>query len=281
MAKLKGLGRGLDALLGADETKSVSGHPSTLQVSHMQPGRYQPRTRMDADSLNELAQSISAQGMLQPILVRPRGTDRYEIIAGERRWRAAQLAGLKEVPVLVRDIADEATLAVALIENIQREDLNPLEEALGLERLINEFGMTHEQAAGAVGRSRSAVSNLLRLINLSEGVRALLMEGQLEMGHGRALLSLTESQQIVFARNIIAQGLSVRETEKKVQALQGSKTAKPKAGVSRDLIRLQDELSDHLGASVTLKTSGAGAGAITIRYHSLDQLEGLLQRLRA
>lgn len=281
MVKLKGLGRGLDALLGADETKSVSGHPSTLQVSHMQPGRYQPRTRMDVDSLNELAQSISAQGLLQPILVRPVGTDRYEIIAGERRWRAAQLAGLKEVPVLVRDIADEATLAVALIENIQREDLNPLEEALGLERLINEFGMTHEQAAGAVGRSRSAVSNLLRLINLSEGVRALLMEGQLEMGHGRALLALTESQQIVFARNIIAQGLSVRETEKKVQALQGNKTAKPKAGASRDLIRLQDELSDHLGASVTLKTSGAGAGAITIRYHSLDQLEGLLQRLRA
>jgi len=281
MVKLKGLGRGLDALLGADETKSVSGHPSTLQVSHMQPGRYQPRTRMDVDSLNELAQSISAQGMLQPILVRPVGTDRYEIIAGERRWRAAQLAGLKEVPVLVRDIADEATLAVALIENIQREDLNPLEEALGLERLINEFGMTHEQAAGAVGRSRSAVSNLLRLINLSEGVRALLMEGQLEMGHGRALLALTESQQIVFARNIIAQGLSVRETEKKVQALQGNKTAKPKAGASRDLIRLQDELSDHLGASVTLKTNRAGTGAVTIRYHSLDQLEGLLQRLRA
>jgi len=281
MVKLKGLGRGLDALLGADETKSVSGHPSTLQVSHMQPGRYQPRTRMDVDSLNELAQSISAQGLLQPILVRPRGTDRYEIIAGERRWRAAQLAGLKEVPVLVRDIADEATLAVALIENIQREDLNPLEEALGLERLINEFGMTHEQAAGAVGRSRSAVSNLLRLINLSEGVRALLMEGQLEMGHGRALLALTESQQIVFARNIIAQGLSVRETEKKVQALQGNKTAKPKAGASRDLIRLQDELSDHLGASVTLKTNRAGTGAVTIRYHSLDQLEGLLQRLRA
>jgi len=233
------------------------------------------------DSLNELAQSISAQGLLQPILVRPVGTDRYEIIAGERRWRAAQLAGLKEVPVLVRDIADEATLAVALIENIQREDLNPLEEALGLERLINEFGMTHEQAAGAVGRSRSAVSNLLRLINLSEGVRALLMEGQLEMGHGRALLALTESQQIVFARNIIAQGLSVRETEKKVQALQGNKTAKPKAGASRDLIRLQDELSDHLGASVTLKTNRAGTGAVTIRYHSLDQLEGLLQRLRA
>jgi ParB family transcriptional regulator, chromosome partitioning protein len=281
MVKLKGLGRGLDALLGADETKSVSGHPSTLQVSHMQPGRYQPRTRMDVDSLNELAQSISAQGLLQPILVRPVGTDRYEIIAGERRWRAAQLAGLKEVPVLVRDIADEATLAVALIENIQREDLNPLEEALGLERLINEFGMTHEQAAGAVGRSRSAVSNLLRLINLSEGVRALLMEGQLEMGHGRALLALTESQQIVFARNIIAQGLSVRETEKKVQALQGNKTAKPKAGASRDLIRLQDELSDHLGASVTLKTNRAGTGAVTIRYHSLDQLEGLLQRLRA
>jgi len=281
MVKLKGLGRGLDALLGADETKSVSGHPSTLQVSHMQPGRYQPHTRMDVDSLNELAQSISAQGLLQPILVRPRGTDRYEIIAGERRWRAAQLAGLKEVPVLVRDIADEATLAVALIENIQREDLNPLEEALGLERLINEFGMTHEQAAGAVGRSRSAVSNLLRLINLSEGVRALLMEGQLEMGHGRALLALTESQQIVFARNIIAQGLSVRETEKKVQALQGNKTAKPKAGASRDLIRLQDELSDHLGASVTLKTNRAGTGAVTIRYHSLDQLEGLLQRLRA
>lgn len=281
MVKPKGLGRGLDALLGVDETKPSAEHPSTLPLARLQPGRYQPRTRMDVDSLNELAQSISAQGLLQPILVRPVGEDRYEIIAGERRWRAAQLAGLKEVPVLVRVLADEATLAVALIENIQREDLNPLEEALGLERLINEFGMTHEQAARAVGRSRSAVSNLLRLINLSEGVRALLMEGQLEMGHGRALLALPLAQQIVFARNIVAQGLSVRETEKKVQELQGGKTTQLKAPVSRDLIRLQDELSDHLGANVTLKTGRAGTGAVTIRYHSLDQLEGLLQRLRA
>jgi ParB family chromosome partitioning protein len=281
MVKLKGLGRGLDALLGADETRPSAEHPSTLPVARLQPGRYQPRSRMDAESLNALAQSITAQGLLQPILVRPVSVDRYEIIAGERRWRAAQLAGLKDVPVLVRVIADEATLAVALIENIQREDLNPLEEALGLERLINEFGMTHEQAAGAVGRSRSAVSNLLRLLNLSEGVRALLMEGQLEMGHGRALLALPASQQLVFARNIVAQGLSVRETEKKVQELQGGKTAKSKPAASRDLIRLQEELSDHLGASVTLKTGRGGSGTVAIRYHSLDQLEGLLQRLRA
>ncbi|MDE2344681.1 MAG: ParB/RepB/Spo0J family partition protein [Betaproteobacteria bacterium] len=281
MAKAKGLGRGLDALLGAEPPPSAAQQPSTLPVHQLQPGKYQPRSRMDHESLRELSESIRAQGLLQPVLVRPLPEGRYEIIAGERRWRAAQLAGLAEIPVLVRPIPDEATLAVALIENIQREDLNPLEEALGLERLIREFGMTHDGAAQAVGRSRSAVSNLLRLLNLQDSVRSLLMDGLLEMGHARALLPLPASRQQAVAAEVVARGWSVRETEQRVQRLLTDKPGAVRAPLARDLVALQDELSDRLGATVTLKTGRTGAGTLSIRYHSLDQLEGLLQLLRA
>ncbi|MDE1941975.1 MAG: ParB/RepB/Spo0J family partition protein [Betaproteobacteria bacterium] len=281
MAKAKGLGRGLDALLGAEPPPSATQQPSLLPVHQLQPGKYQPRSRMDPESLRELSESIRAQGLLQPVLVRPLPEGRYEIIAGERRWRAAQLAGLAEIPVLVRPIPDEATLAVALIENIQREDLNPLEEALGLERLIREFGMTHESAAQAVGRSRSAVSNLLRLLNLQDSVRSLLMDGLLEMGHARALLPLPTSRQQAVAAEVVAKGWSVRETEQRVQRLLTDKPSAVRAPLARDLVALQDELSDRLGATVTFKTGRSGAGTLSIRYHSLDQLEGLLQLLRA
>lgn len=278
MVKAKGLGRGLDALLG---TESVTAQlPTSLPVNAIQPGKYQPRTRMDAAALAELSESIRAQGLLQPVLVRPIAAGGYELIAGERRWRAAQLAGLTEIPVLVRAIPDEATLAVALIENIQREDLNPLEEAQGLERLIREFGMTHESAASAVGRSRSAVSNLLRLLNLNESVRTLLMEGRLEMGHARALLALPAGHQPAVAAAVVANGWSVRETERRVQRQLAGRLPAPRQP-ARDILALQEELSDRLGASVTFKTGRGGSGSLSIRYHSLDQLEGLLQLLRA
>ncbi len=278
MVKAKGLGRGLDALLG---TESVPAQlPTSLPVNAIQPGKYQPRTRMDAAALAELSESIRAQGLLQPVLVRPIAAGGYELIAGERRWRAAQLAGLTEIPVLVRAIPDEATLAVALIENIQREDLNPLEEAQGLERLIREFGMTHESAASAVGRSRSAVSNLLRLLNLNESVRTLLMEGRLEMGHARALLALPAGHQPAVAAAVVANGWSVRETERRVQRQLAGRLPAPRQP-ARDILALQEELSDRLGASVTFKTGRGGSGSLSIRYHSLDQLEGLLQLLRA
>ncbi len=283
MAKHKGLGRGLDALLGADAPNPGTQDPSRLPVQQLQPGKYQPRTRMDEASLRELSQSIKGQGLLQPILVRPIAQDRYEIIAGERRWRASQLAGLLEVPVLVRSISDEDALAAALIENIQREDLNPLEEAQGIDRLIREFGMTHEAAAEAVGRSRSAVSNLLRLLNLTESVRSLLMEGALEMGHARALLPLPTVKQQHLAMEIVARGWSVREAERQVKLRMSEKTGRPQVGSShsRDQLALKEELSDRLGATVSLKEKRGGSGVLSIRYHSLDQLEGLLQLLRA
>ncbi|MBU6505160.1 MAG: ParB/RepB/Spo0J family partition protein [Betaproteobacteria bacterium] len=281
MVKAKGLGRGLDALLGAEPTPASGQHPSLLPVHQLQPGKYQPRSRMDPESLQELSESIRSQGLLQPVLVRPLQDGRYEIIAGERRWRAAQLAGLAEIPVLVRLIPDEATLAVALIENIQREDLNPLEEALGLDRLIREFGMTHDSAAQAVGRSRSAVSNLLRLLNLQDSVRSLLMDGLLEMGHARALLPLPPSRQQAVAAEVVAKRWSVRETEQRVQRLLSDKPRSERHSLARDLVALQDELSDRLGATVTLKSGRGGAGTLAIRYHSLDQLDGLLQLLRA
>lgn len=283
MAKLKGLGRGLDALLGEEVPKPGTQDLSTLPVHQLQPGKYQPRTRMDEASLRELSQSIKGQGLLQPILVRPVAQGRYEIIAGERRWRASQLAGLLEVPVLVRPISDENALAAALIENIQREDLNPLEEAQGIDRLIREFGMTHEAAASAVGRSRSAVSNLLRLLNLTESVRLLLLEGTLEMGHARALLPLPTTKQHPLATEIVAKGWSVREAERQVKRHLAEKKGHSRAGAvqSRDQLALQEELSDRLGATVSLKEKRGGSGVLSIRYHSLDQLEGLLQLLRA
>jgi ParB family chromosome partitioning protein len=280
--KLKGLGRGLDALLAGNTGESGnSGELRTLDVGLLQPGKYQPRTRMDPGSLEELAESIKSQGIMQPIIVRSVGGGRFEIIAGERRWRAAQLAGLSEVPTLVRDIPDDAALAMSLIENIQREDLNPLEEAAGVQRLIDEFGMTHEQAANAIGRSRSATTNLLRLLQLAEPVQEQLVTGDLDMGHARALLSLPKADQIALANRVVAQGLTVRDTEKMVArgglAEQGGKA---KAEPSRDLARLEEELSDIVGAPVSISANARGAGKLVIRFNDLDQLDGLIARLR-
>jgi len=291
--KSKGLGRGLDALLGgsSDITEAVPGMPgapSALHVSQMQAGKYQPRTRMDEGALNELAASIKAQGLMQPILVRPvahNGTDRYEIIAGERRFRAAQIAGLSEVPVLVKDVDDQAAAAMALIENIQREDLNPLEEAQGIHRLISDFDFTHEQAAGAVGRSRSAVSNLLRLLNLAKPVQTMLMAGDIDMGHARALLATDAATQITLANQIVAKRMSVREAEKLVTRASAEQQsgAKPRAGKekSRDIARLEEELSDTLATSVAIKLGAKNKGQLVIDFNNLDALDDLIAKLRA
>jgi len=280
--KLKGLGRGLDALLAANNAPE-SQRQDKLPVGALQPGKYQPRTRMDPGSLEELAASIKAQGMIQPISVRPVAGGRYEIIAGERRWRASQIAGLAEVPVLIREIPDDAALAMSLIENIQREDLNPLEEAAGLQRLIDEFGMTHQQAADAVGRSRPGASNLLRLLQLAKPAQDMLMAGDIEMGHARALLPLPKAEQGRFAAMIVDKGYSVREAEK-LAARELNPPAKKGGRVNgsgdRDLLRLEEELSDALAATVKINANRKGAGSVTIRFGSLDQLEGLLDRLR-
>jgi len=277
--KLKGLGRGLDALLAANNTPE-SHRQDTLPVGALQPGKYQPRTRMDPGSLEELAASIKAQGLIQPISVRPVGNQRYEIIAGERRWRASQIAGLSEVPVLVREIPDDAALAMSLIENIQREDLNPLEEAAGLQRLIDEFGMTHQQAADAVGRSRPAASNLLRLLQLSKPAQDMLMAGDIEMGHARAMLPLPKSDQGRFAAMVVEKGYSVRETEKLVTRELNPPARKAAQSANRDLLRLEEELADCLGATVKIAANRKGAGSLSIRFGSLDQLDGLLEKLR-
>ena len=279
--KLKGLGRGLDALLAANSTPESS-RQETLPVSALQPGKYQPRTRMDPGSLEELAASIKAQGLIQPISVRPVGANRYEIIAGERRWRAVQIAGLNEVPVLIRDIPDEAVLAMSLIENIQREDLNPLEEAAGLQRLIDEFNMTHQQAADAVGRSRSAATNLLRLLQLAKPAQDMLMAGDIEMGHARALLPLAKGEQGRLASIVVEKGWSVRETERAVAKELNPPVRKATAKTSdRDLERLEEDLADSIGASVKIAANRKGAGSLTIRFASLAQLDGLLVRLGA
>ena len=279
--RLKGLGRGLDALLAANqEDEAEKGELQMLPTIALQPGKYQPRTRMDPGSLEELAASIKAQGIMQPIMVRPVGEDAYEIIAGERRWRASQIAGLAEVPCLVRDIPDEAALAMSLIENIQREDLNPLEEAGGIQRLIDEFDMTHQQAADAVGRSRPAASNLLRLLNLARPVQELLMAGDIDMGHARALLPLDGASQIQLANQVAARQLSVRDTERLVQQTLNPRQKKAAAQPDRDLLRLEEEIADAIGASVKIRANKKGAGEVTIRFGSLDQLDGLLGRLR-
>jgi ParB family chromosome partitioning protein len=283
MIKMKGLGRGLDALLSGSD-KPHGDEQRNLPVERLRPGKYQPRTHMDEESLAELAASIKAQGVMQPILVRAvdstPGAERYEIVAGERRWRASQLAGLSEVPVLIRNIPDEQALAMALIENIQRENLNPLEEAQGLQRLIDEFGLTHQQAADAVGRSRPAASNLLRLLQLTAPVQDLLMTGQLDMGHARALLPVASGQQVGLAQRIIQKGLSVRETERLVQQLLNPPKQMPEKIIDRDLLRLQDELSDGLGTNVAIRANKKGAGKVTIEFSGLDQLDGLIFRLR-
>lgn len=281
--KPKGLGRGLEALLGGEPASAPGGGVMQLSVARLQPGKYQPRTRMDPDALAELADSIRAQGLMQPILVRPVGAERYEIIAGERRFRAAQMAGLVEVPVLVKEVADEAALAMALIENIQREDLNPLEEAQGLQRLIREFDFTHEQAAAAIGRSRSATSNLLRLLNLAQPVQDMLMDSRLDMGHARALLAVDAATQIQLGHRIVAKGLSVREAETLVAHAARSESergARRPAARSRDIVRLEEELADALGATVKLAANARGRGRLVIEFSSLDQLDGLVERLK-
>lgn len=291
--KPKGLGRGLDALLGGsasftEEVSSTSNGTAALPISALQAGKYQPRTTMGEAALRELADSIRAQGVLQAILVRPidnaNGSVTHEIIAGERRFRAAKLAGLTEVPVLVREVNDQAAAAMALIENMQREDLNPMEEARGVQRLIEEFKFTHEQAAEAVGRSRSAVSNLLRLLNLAKPVQSMLMAGDLDMGHARALLAVDAATQIALANEVVAKKLSVRDTEKLVtraslgqkNARTGSKSEKP-----RDLVRLEEALSDALATSVSIKITTRNAGEVVIAFGNLDQLEGITKRLGA
>lgn len=282
--KPKGLGRGLSALLGGDEPAPVSRPDAagTLRVEQLQPGRYQPRTHMDDASLQELAASIRSQGLIQPILVRAIAPERYEIIAGERRWRASQIAGLTEVPVVIRELADQAALAVALIENIQREDLNPLEEAKGVQRLIDEFGLTHQQAAEAIGRSRSATTNLLRLLNLSLQVQEMVFGGALEMGHARALLSLDGHAQVRIAQKVIEDQLNVRETEALVATTLNPKIAAvaPKPRGDRDVQRLEEELSERLGTTVEVKAGKKGSGKLLISYSSLDHLDGLIRRLR-
>jgi ParB family chromosome partitioning protein len=288
--KPKGLGLGLEALLGpkVSEAAATDAAPSVLPLDALRAGKYQPRTRMDEGSLYELAESIRSQGVMQPVLVRPVGDDgRYEIIAGERRFRAARLAGLDEVPVLVKEVADEAAAVMALIENIQREDLNPLEEAQGLKRLVDEFGLTHEQAAQAVGRSRSAASNLLRLLNLAEPVQHMLMAGDLDIGHARALLALGGTAQITSANQIAAKKLSVREAEKLVaRAAAGGRQSpllRVKHEKSRDIARLESQLSDRLTATVEIRvkkrTKRGDQGEIAIRFDSLDELNGVLERL--
>jgi ParB family chromosome partitioning protein len=281
----KGLGRGLDALLGGEPPAAPAGAPQTLPVASLRAGKYQPRSKMNAESLAELAESIKAQGVMQPILVRPVGEGRYEIIAGERRFRASQLAGLTEVPVLVRDVPDEAALAMALIENIQREDLNPLEEAQGVQRLIREFGFTHEQAAQAIGRSRSATSNLLRLLNLAAPVQQMLQDGQLDMGHARALLAVDGATQAQLGHRIVAQRLSVREAEALVLRSQQADTGKGGGRAraparNRDVERLEEELADALGSVVRLTADAKGRGKLVIAFSSLDQLDGIVERLR-
>jgi len=293
--KPKGLGLGLEALLGprvkeAGDAPAAEGAPSTLKLSQLQPGKYQPRTRMDEGSLYELAESIKAQGVMQPILVRPvgaAGEGRFEIIAGERRSRAAKLAGLDDIPVLVREVPDEAAAAMALIENIQREDLNPLEEAQGIARLVSEFQLTHEQAAQAVGRSRSAASNLLRLLNLTDAVQQMLMAGDIDMGHARALLPLAGAQQVQCAHEIAAKHLSVRDAEKLVARTAGSPRQQSLLRVPKDkpkdLLRIEQALADVLTSSVEIRvkkrTRRGEQGEVAIGFGSLEELNGLLERL--
>lgn len=279
MVKPKGLGRGLDALLAGDMgTVGEADALRMLRVNQLQPGKYQPRAYMDNAALETLAESIKAQGIMQPILVREIADERYEIIAGERRWRASQLAGLEEVPVLVREIADESALAMALIENIQRENLNPLEEALGIKRLIDEFSMTHEQAAQAVGRSRVAVSNLLRLLTLSQPVQDMLMHNKLDMGHARALIGLEPAQQVMLANKAIQNDLSVREVERAAKQPTLPAT-KAKAQVRDDVAILEERLSDVLGATVSIAGKANGAGTLKIQYSHLDQLDDIIAKL--
>lgn len=293
MAKLKGLnrglGRGLDSLLAGDMgTVGEADSLLMLKVEQLRPGKYQPRSYMDDAALQTLAASIKAQGIMQPILVRHIDDEQYEIIAGERRWRASQIAGLEDVPVLVREIADEAALAMALIENIQRENLNPLEEAQGIKRLIDEFAMTHEKAAMAVGRSRVAVSNLLRLLSLCAPVQEMLMHGKIDMGHARTLIGLGGAEQVMLAEQIVQNNSSVRDAENLVKkhneqtqqpAQKNTQKAGHKISVDHDVLRLQQALSDKLGASVSIKAGANGAGTLKINYANLEQLDEIISKI--
>jgi ParB family chromosome partitioning protein len=281
MAKIKGLGRGLDALLGDDEPASGGETLASLAIDALQPGRFQPRARIGQEALAELAESIKSQGVMQPILARPIGAGRYEIIAGERRWRAARMAGLAAVPALVREVTDRHALAIALIENLQREDLNPLDEATGIRRLTDEFGMTHAEAAEAVGRSRAAITNALRLLELAPPVQELVREGKLDMGHARALLALPALKQIEFARDAVARQLSVRQVERRVAHLSARPRDRARVRGDRDVVRLEEELSGQLGTTVSIQTGAKpGSGKLVIHFSSLDQLDALLNRIR-
>jgi ParB family chromosome partitioning protein len=282
MSKARGLGRGLDALLGAGAGAPVDGELAQLPVAAIRPGRYQPRTRMDEAALAELADSIRERGVLQPIVVRPLPGGEHEILAGERRWRASRLAGLERIPALVRPVPDEAALGIGLIENIQREDLSPVEEAAGLKRLIDEFGLTHEEAARAVGRSRSAVTNLLRLLDLAGAVRDLVETRQLDMGHARALLALGKAKQVELAAQVVARGLSVRDTERLVQQqLTAPSTGRATAAkrLDGDTRRLQESIAEALGAAVAIKPRRGGKGSLVIDYTSLEQLDAVVAKL--
>ncbi len=279
--KKRGLGRGLDALLGdvsVDQEKKQH-QLQTLPIEVLQRGRYQPRKDIDPVKLQELADSIKAQGIVQPVVVRRIDDEKYEIVAGERRWRAAQLAGLQDVPVVIREIGDRQAMAIALIENIQREDLNPLEEADALKRLLDEFAMTHQQIADAVGKSRTTVTNLLRLIDLQPEVKKLLISGALEMGHAKVLLALEGDRQVAAAKKIAASGMTVRAAEKLVKDSQAEKKPGRSNSPDPDTIRLQNELSEKLGAKVTISHQRAGKGRLIIDYSSLEELDGLLQRI--
>ncbi|MFT4799225.1 ParB/RepB/Spo0J family partition protein [Congregibacter sp.] len=289
-AKRRSLGRGLDALLAGSsrpDEPSVAESPNNekgllreLPVDLIQRGRYQPRRDFDPFALQELADSIKAQGVMQPIVVRPIGNERFEIIAGERRWRAVQQAGLDSIPVLIRDVSDQATVAMSLIENIQREDLNPIEEAYALERLQNEFEMTQQQVADSVGKSRSAVANLLRLTSLQPDVRTLLEHGDLDMGHARCLLTLDAEQQVQLARRVVAKGLSVRQAEALVRQIQTDKPKPERKTLDPNIRSLQDELSQKLGSAVHIQHSANGKGKLILNYGSLDELDGILSHLK-
>jgi ParB family chromosome partitioning protein len=286
MVKAKGLGRGLDALLlsGEEDVQKNEGTLQTLLISELQPGKYQPRSIMQEEALHALSQSILKQGVMQPIIVRPVGNNQYEIIAGERRWRAAKLANLSEVPVIIKNIPDESALAMALIENIQREDLNPLEEAIGIKRLIDEFNMTHEEAADAVGKSRATVSNLLRLLTLTKPVQDRLLSGKIDMGHARALIGLEGSQQIMLCEEVIQKNLSVREVEALVKNLQNSykiDSQKPfPKKINADVRQLEESLAETLGASVTIDAKKNGSGILKVHYRNLEQLDEILKKIK-
>ncbi len=286
MTRKKALGRGLDALIGGAAKaerlqKPADGQLRSLPVDLIRPGRYQPRSVFDSERLEELADSIRAQGVVQPVVVSAIDGGQYELIAGERRWRAAQLAGLEEIPAVIRQVPEEAIIAMALIENIQREDLNPLEQAIALQRLTEEFGMTHQQAADAVGRSRAAVSNLLRLLDLHDAAKALVNQGRLDMGHARALLALPSSQQPAIAKQIADKGLSVRQTEQWIKRLAaGATRSTPQPALSADIRRLQDRLTEQLGARVAIRHQSSGKGTLSIQYNSVDELDGILERIK-